>query len=176
MRKSYLLCAAAPQHVSIEIDQLRNDLFRKFGLVSALIFDAPVPIGFYDEPPEKSLFSGIMLPDEEFRTVSVNNNKSIFIKISPESFFIELRKTAGENTAANLFEIKNGFYIADLLNPEERDAVLQYIIGKKNILPIAWKKISLKLLEIEYLDQKSWQDNIDWSVLWELKLKKSSLR
>ncbi len=173
MERTFLLTASVPQHISLAVDKLRNTLFAKTGTVSALVFESVVPLAFLNQSVSKTLFPNIVLQKKPFEiTRFFEQHDAYYLEMVPHTLFKQIHEIIRGYTAPPLFDPVSGFFLA-AAEPsiDKRAALSLFDTYQVSDLP-PWEKLSLKLLRVEYTDKNLWWNEIDWSVIWELKLRR----
>ncbi len=174
MEKTYLLTASVPQHISLAVDKLRNTIFNTTGTISALVFEAAVPLAFLSQTVSKTLFSSIALQKEPFKiTRFFEHHDSYYLDMFPPTFFQQIDAKIRGYKAPSLFDPVSGVFLAAAEPSVNKSAVISLLDEYQITKFPQWENMSLKLLSVEYRDKTQWWEEIDWFVLWELKLKQS---
>ncbi len=171
MERTFLLTASVPQHISLAVNRLRNTIFAETGAASALVFEAVVPLAFLNQSVSKTLFSRMTLQKEPFKTTRFfEQHDAYYLEMIPYTLFTQAHEIIRGYTAPPLFDPVSGFFLAAAEPSADRRAVFSLFDNYQiSDLP-PWRKLSLKLLKVEYTDKNLWWNEIDWSVIWELKL------
>ncbi len=174
METTYLLAVSAPQHITLAVEQFREDIFKKSGAVSALALEAVIPVAFLKEPAIKNVFADTVLPDENFTiTRLLQQNNTYYLGIQPVSLFMQISSKLHGDTAHSLFDTAPGFFLAFQNSFGGSDSTNTPVeIPPAFSLP-PWENMSLKLFGIEYADKSLWWEEVNWFVLWERRLKKA---
>ncbi len=172
MNTTYLLTASAPQHISLKIEQLRSELFEKTGSVSALAFEAVIPLVFLDNPVPKTLFTNISLQGISFTTTQfLKQNNAYYLGIFPHPLFQTIQLLTQTYETSSLFDPVSGFFLATREPSVTISSVTSFLENHQNPEFPQWKNLTLRLLSLEYTDRVQWWNAINWFAVWESKLK-----
>ncbi len=174
MNKIYLLTAKAPQNISLQIEKFRSLIFKRTGCVSARVFDAIIPLAFLDKPVGKTVFSSLVKEEVYFKSEGLTEHKKTwYLQVFPEIFFNKLRMSKETENSSPLFQPVTGFFLAVNEKNINLKQILQLWDESNHGINKKWHNISLSLLAIDYEETDFWWKAVTWTVLWNLKIKKT---
>ncbi len=182
-REFYLLSIILNQQARLELQALRQRLFRELGLASALAFDPVIPLAWCSAPPDSAPFARFAAKPPvqgagEFRiepgTLKLNKD-ALFLEVS-----IEPAHTAGSLQAAlpdssvlaapsdGLFPVEAGIF----LGANEFSSAQQPPVELHTFSPSGrvWKSARIGAYSIG-INGDPWWQHVEWSLDWKIQLK-----
>ncbi len=190
-REFYLLSIILNQQARLELQSLRQRLFRELGLASALAFEPVIPLAWCSKPPDSAPFARFAGKEAGTKAAKCTNknagvprietgnltltDEALFLEavIEPEHTFGSVRSAIPDSSVLTapsdcLFPVEAGIFLAaHEFNPPERPWT-----GLHALLPPGrvWSSTRIGAYTLKTRGDPWWQ-HVEWSLDWKIQLK-----
>jgi len=166
----YFLLAITPsEDIVIKIRNLRNSIFREFGLISSKCLPVIIPIAFSEKTINKDLFLNIKLTKSlTTSNIFLIEEQNIILGIRHTNIIEEIADYLNLSKKKGFISTGKGFYIGTAKTSLQADKILKYLSIKSIDFP-KWKINYLKLIKIT-TENKNWWESIMWETVWSKKV------
>lgn len=160
----YLVALLPPPNIQKHFRAVQVKVFREYSNPAATALPPHIPLGFYDDAPEKlqSFIQAHPLRGGEYRT----EGNCAYCSITPAAEIERIRAFLPDAEAAPLYPLVTGVSIGLDLSDRVNAKVLP-------ILDVRWNSSHLCCYKLSFASGSRWWYNVGYEQTWNVKLKRA---